>query len=79
MSIAKIFKKRKQASDDLNVILKIENNLSDEQKNDIISIVKNGVMSGIDPSNIAINIMMSTGIYDVIILNRINNGMEVII
>ena len=77
---SKLFQKRKQAksSDNFNVVLYTKKNLSEEQKNAIITIVKNGNMSGIALSDISIQIMMSTGIYDVIILNRIKDGIEVI-
>lgn len=77
---SKLFKKRKQpeSSDTFNVILKTKKELSEEQKNAIITIVKDGTMSGVEPSDIAIKIMMSTGIYDMVILNRVKNGVEVI-
>ena len=81
MSIfSKLFKKRQQpsSSDDFKVILKTEKELSEEQRNTIITIVKDGTISGLEPSDIAIKIMMSTGIYDMVILNRIKNGVEVI-
>ena len=77
---SRLFKKREQleSSDTFNVILKTKKELSEEQKSAIITIVKDGTMSGVEPSDIAIKIMMSTGIYDMIILNRIKNGVEVI-
>jgi len=77
---SKLFKKREQpeSSDTFNVILKTKKELSEEQKNAIITIVKDGTMSGVEPSDIAIKIMMSTGIYDMVILNRVKNGVEVI-
>ena len=81
MSIfSRLFKKREQpeSSDTFNVILKTKKELSEEQKNAIITIVKDGTMSGVEPSDIAIKIMMSTGIYDMVILNRVKNGVEVI-
>lgn len=86
----KLFKKRQpktnsipfteleSATDGFKVVLKTEKNLSEEQRNTIITIVKNGMASNSEPSDICINIMMSTGIYDVMILNRIENGVEVI-
>ena len=75
-----IFKKREQpeSSDTFKVVLKTEKKLSEEQKKAILTIVKDGTMSGVEPGNIAIKIMMSTGIYDMAILNRIKNGVEVI-
>lgn len=77
---SRLFKKREQpeSSDTFNVILKTKKELSEEQKNAIITIVKDGTMSGVEPSDIAIKIMMSTGIYDMVILNRVKNGVEVI-
>lgn len=77
---SRLFKKREQpeSSDTFNVILKTKKELSEEQKNAIITIVKDGTMSWVEPSDIAIKIMMSTGIYDMVILNRVKNGVEVI-
>ena len=77
---SRLFKKREhpKSSDTFNVILKTKKELSEEQKNAIITIVKDGTMSGVEPSDIAIKIMMSTGIYDMVILNRVKNGVEVI-
>mgnify|MGYP003304873363 FL=1 len=77
---SRLSKKRKQpeSSDTFNVILKTNKELSEEQKNAIITIVKDGTMSGVEPHDIAIKIMMSTGIYDIVILNRVKNGVEVI-
>lgn len=77
---SRLFKKRKQpeSSDSFNVILKTNKKLSEEQKNAIITIVKDGTMSGVANRDIAIKIMMSTGIYDMVILNRVKNSVEVI-
>ena len=77
---SRLFKKREQpeSSDAFNVILTTKKELSEEQKNAIITIVKDCTMSGVEPRDIAIKIMMSTGIYDVVILNRVKNGVEVI-
>lgn len=76
----KLFKKRKQpvSSDEFKVVLKTNKNLSEEQKSTIIQVVKNGILSGSELNDIAINIMTSTGIFDMIIINRIDNGVEVI-
>lgn len=76
---SRLFKKREQpeSSDNFKVVLKTEKNLSEEQKNAIITIVKDGTISGVEFSDIAIKIMMSTGIYDMVILTRIKNGVEV--
>ena len=81
MSIfSRLFKKREQpeSSDTFEVVLKTEKKLSEEQKNAIITIVKDGTMSGVEPGDIAIKVMMSTGIYDMVILNRLKNGVDVI-
>ncbi len=83
--LSKMFKKRNQdrlevINDDVEVILKTEKDLSEEQRNVIVNIVKNGTMSGADPSNIVVQMMMATGIFDVVILNRIkDNVIEVVI
>jgi len=82
MSIfSKFFKKRhptEVSSGDLKVVLKTDKDLSEEQKNAIITIVKDGIMSGADLSDIVIKMMMSTGIYDVVVLNRTKDGIEVL-
>lgn len=73
--LSRIFNKRQREP---KVFLKTKKNLSEAQKNTIITIVKNGIASDAEPSEIAINIMMSTGIYDVVFLRRVRNGMKVI-
>lgn len=77
---SRLFKKREphMSSDTFNVILKTKKKLSEEQKNAIFTIAKEGTMSGVALRDISIKIMMSTGIYDTVILNRIENGVEVI-
>ena len=74
--ISRIFKKRKTKP--LEVILKTNKELSKEQIDTIITIVRNGMMSGVELSNIAIEIMISTGIYAPIFLQRMKSGVEVI-
>lgn len=80
--LEKVFKNRKHPKSvpegDLNVILKTKKVLSQDQKNFIITIVKDGIISGVPYSDIAINIMTSTGIYDMIMINSIDDGVEVI-
>ena len=71
--------KKTESSDDFKVVLKTDKKLSEEQKDAIITITKAGILSDVAPSNIAIKIMEITGIYDMIILNRTENGVEVII
>lgn len=82
--LSKIFKRNEDSlevkNDDIEVILKTEKDLSEEQRNVIVNIVKNGTMSGADPSNIVVQMMMATGIFDVVILNRIKDDViEVVI
>ncbi len=79
-----MFKKRNQdrlevINDDVEVILKTEKDLSEEQRNVIVNIVKNGTMSGADPSNIVVQMMMATGIFDVVILNRIKDDVSEVV
>ena len=80
--LEKVFKKRKHPESvpekDTKVILKTKKILSQDQKNFIITIVKDGIASGAPYSDIAINIMTSTGIYDMIMINSIDDGVEVI-
>ena len=66
----KLFNKRKQpeSSDTFYVIL----------KNAIFTIVKEGTMSGVALRDIAIKITMSSELYGTVVLNRIENGVEVI-
>lgn len=77
---SRLFKKREHhmSSDTFTVILKTKKKLSEEQKNAIIAIVKDGIMSGVQNRDIAIGIMIVTEIYDTVVLNRIENGVEVI-
>jgi len=82
MSIfSKFFKKRKQlsSSDEFKVILKTDKELSEEQKNAIITIVKDGIGAGEDLNTIGMLIIMNANICDPVILNRIKNCVEVII
>lgn len=77
---SRLFKKRKQpeSSDNFKVILKTEKQLSEEQRNAIITIVKDGIRSDEELSIICILIIMNVGIRDPVFLNRIENGVEVI-
>ena len=82
--LSKIFKRNEDSlevkNDDIEVILKTEKDLSEEQRNVIVNIVKNGTMSGADPSNIVVQLKMATGIFDLVILNRIKDDViEVVI
>ena len=73
-------KQHAKSSDEgeLDVVLKTEKELSEEQKKAIISTVKSGVMSGLENSAIAIRLIMQLDIIDMVILNRFNDGIEVI-
>ena len=64
--------------DTFKVVLTTDKKLSEEQKNVITQMVKDGTLSGCDPSDIAINIMLYTGCFEPVILHRIDNGVEAI-
>ena len=66
-------------SDDLNVVILTKKELSEEQRDAIITVVKDGTMSGELDSDIAILINMCADINDMVVLNRTNDGIEVII
>ena len=76
-----IFKKRKQteSSDNVKVILKTAKKLSEEERNTIITIVKDGIRAGEDFGSIGVMIIMITGIRAPVVLNRTENGVEVVI
>ena len=65
--------------DDLNVVILTKKELSEEQRDAIITVVKDGTMSGELDSDIAILINMCADINDMVVLNRTNDGIEVII
>lgn len=74
-------KKRQEKSvDSLNIIVKTQQKLSDEQIDTITTIVENGIIHDAASSDIAIQIMTNTGIFSMIIINRQKNGdVEVIL
>ncbi len=78
---SKFFKKRqfseKSSEESLNIVINTDKNLSEEQRNTIITIVRDDAMSGMELNYIGFNVMMS--IHELVIINRINNGIEVII
>ena len=77
----KLFNKRQQPknSDDFQVIFKTSENLSEKQQNDIFTIIKEGTISGEDPHDITILIIMCTG-FPVVGLRYISkNVVEVMI
>lgn len=66
-------------SDDLNVVILTDKELSEKQRDAIITIVKDGTISGELDSDIAILINMCTEINDRVVLNRTDDCVEVII
>ena len=78
--LKKIFGKRQPSSSDgIKVILETNKELSEEQRNTIIDIVTNGIISGKENSDIGIIIMMTTGIdCGEMVLNRTKNYIKVI-
>ena len=66
-------------SDDLNVVILTNKELSEKQRDAIITVVKDGTMSGELDSDIAILINMCADINDTVVLNRTNDCIEVII
>lgn len=76
----KLFNKRQQleSSDNFKVIIKTDKNLSEKQKNAIINIIKEGVALDLDNGDIAIRIMMTTQIFEPVIMNKTDNSIEVI-
>lgn len=82
---SKFFKKRQfseksseeSSEESLNIVINTDKNLSEEQRNTIITIVRDDAMSGMELNYIGFNVMMS--IHELVIINRINNGIEVII
>lgn len=78
----KLFNKRQQPKsfDDFKVFIKTENDLSEEQKNAIITIVKDGIRDGEEWKTIGLLIIMNAGIHTSNVgLIRVKNGIEVII
>ena len=66
-------------SDDLNVVIKTDKKLSEKQRNAIITIVKDGTMSGELDSDIAILINMCAEINDMVVVNTTDDCVEVVI
>ena len=75
------FKKRKQPrpSDKLKIVLNTDKDLSEEQRNAIFTIVRAGIEAEEDLGTIGLIIIMNADIYSGVILNRIKNGVEVIV
>jgi len=67
-----------KTSDNFRVIIKTNLDLSEEQINTIINVVKHGILSNNSYKDIANNIKISLDFTDKnVILNRIINGMKV--
>lgn len=78
--IIKCSNNRKQAKslDSFKVVFRTEIKLSKDQKNEIFTIIKDGVTAGLQLNDIAIKIMMSLNYCDFIILQKNKNIIEVI-
>lgn len=81
-----IFEKHKKlqqvnssTEDKFEVVLKTEKNFSEEEKKAIILTVKNGIMSGLGNRAIAMRLIIQFELSDMVILNRMKDGIEVII
>lgn len=77
--LGRLFKRKKKPNDIFKVVITTEKNLSAEKVNAIERIVKEGIKSKSERSDIVVKIMISTGIYDRIILKEFSNGVEVIL
>ena len=77
----KLFKKRKNSEpqEDIMVVIKTEKELTDEQKNTILRIVKEGIKIDASLSYMGMAIILEAGVYTPVILNKTPNGIEVII
>ena len=89
MSIFDLFKKKQriscptevgQSSNKFRIVIdSAEYDLSEEQQKTIVSVVKNGLSSNTNLEDIAIDVMLCVDIYGPIIINKFDNGVEVII
>lgn len=77
----KLFKKRKksESQEEITVVIKTDKDLTEEQKNTILRIVKEGTKIDASLSYMGMAIIMEAGVYIPVILNKIPNGIEVII
>lgn len=71
-------RKPRKSSDNFEIILKTGKNLSEVQEDTIFEIVTNGIKNNSELSSIAINIRITTGIHEPIVITRVDNGIEVI-
>ena len=81
MRILNFLRKRKQSktSKNLEIVLKTDLDLTEEQRNTIITIVKEGIQAGEEICDIAILIMMKVEIYKPVLINRYKNSIEIMI
>lgn len=64
-----------KSDENFTVFIKTDKELSEEQQDAIFSIVKTGLYQNNEiPSKVCINLMLSTGIMDYMILNRTSQG-----
>lgn len=66
--------KNPRSTDDLTVKLITSRELSEEQKNTITTIVTDGIKSRTSLFDIHIKLMLSTGISEPLVLNKINDS-----
>ena len=76
-----LFKRRETliSYEDINVLIKTDKALTEKQKGTIICIVKEGVRIGASLDYMKNAIIMEAAVYTPVILNKIPNGIEVII
>ena len=79
MKFFKNLRTKKCSKDEIKVVIKSDSNLSDEQKQIITTVVKQGTERNLYPSEIAINISMKSGIFSAVSLQRDGNVITVFI
>ena len=77
----KLFEKRKKSEiqEEITVVIKTDKELTEEQKNTIVRIIKEGIKINASLSYMGMAIIMEAAVYTPVILNKIPNGIEVII
>ena len=77
----KLFEKRKKSEiqEEITVVIKTDKELTEEQKNTIARIIKEGIKINASLSYMGMAIIMEAAVYTPVILNKIPNGIEVII
>ena len=64
-----------KSDEDFTICIETDKELSEEQQDAIFSIVKTGLYKNNEiPSKVCINLMLSTGIIETMILNRTSKG-----